>query len=116
MESTGIVTPGFKDGGRTVGRTVDKASSGAHDAIDKISDAAGPMVDRIASGAHQAVDKIAGAAGQAAETLSVKGGQLKNAQAQALAQARIYVRDNPLAALGIAVAAGYLLSRLLRFR
>jgi len=46
----------------------------------------------------------------------VKGGQLKNAQAQALAQARIYVRDNPLAAVGIAVAAGYLLSRLLRFR
>jgi len=116
MESSGIVTPGFKDGSRSLGRTLDNASSGAHDAIDKVSDAAGPMVDRIASGAHQAVDKIAGAAGQAAETLSVKGGQLKNAQAQAMEQARIYVRGHPLAALGIAVAAGYLLSRLLRLR
>ena len=116
METTEIVTPGFKDGSRTLGRTVDKASSGAHDAIDKVSHAARPMVDRIASGAHQAVDKIASAAGQAAETLGVKGGQLKNAQAQAMKQARIYVRDNPLAALGIAVAAGYVLSRLLSVR
>jgi len=95
---------------------VDKAGAGVHGAIDKVSDAARPMVDRIASGAHQAVDKIASAAGQAAETLGVKGEQLKNAQAQAMEQARIYVRENPLAALGIAVAAGYLLSRLLRFR
>jgi len=116
MEATEIVTPSFNDGSRTLGRTVDKASSGAHDAIDKVSDAARPMVDRIASGAHQAVDKIASAAGQAAETLGVKGGQLKNAQAQAMEQARIYVRDNPLAALGIALAAGYLLSRLLSVR
>lgn len=116
MESTGIVTPGLKDGSRALGRTVDKASSGAHDAIDKVSDAARPMVDRVTSGAHQAVDKIASAAGQAAETLGVKGEQLKNAQAQAMAQARIYVRDNPMTALGIAVAAGYILSRLLRSR
>ena len=112
MEATEIVTPSFNDGSRTVGRTVDQAASGAHDAIDKISDAARPMVDRIASGAHQAVDKIAGVTGQAAETLGVRGEQLKNAQAQA----RIYVRDNPLAALGIALAAGYLLSRLLSSR
>jgi len=116
MEATGIVTPSFDDGSRNLGRTVDKAGAGVHGAIDKVSDAARPMVDRITSGAHQAVDKIASAAGQAAETLGVKGEQLKNAQAQAMEQARIYVRENPLAALGIAVAAGYLLSRLLRFR
>lgn len=116
MESTGLVTPGFKDGSRTPGRTVDKASAGVHDAIDKVSDAARPMVDRVTTGAHQAVDKIASAAGQAAETLGEKGEQLKNAQAQAMAQARTYVRDNPMAALGMAVAAGYILSRLLRSR
>jgi ElaB/YqjD/DUF883 family membrane-anchored ribosome-binding protein len=116
MEATEIVTPTFKDGSRTVGRTVEQAASGAHEAIDKISDAARPMVDRIASGAHQALDKIAGVAGQAAETLGVRGEQLKNAQAQAMAQARIYVRENPLTALGIAVAAGYLVSRLVRSR
>lgn len=116
METTGIVTPSFNDGSRTVARTVDKASAGAHDAIDKVSDAARPMVDRLASGAHQAVDKIASAAGQAAETLGVKGEQLKNAQAQALEQARGYVREHPVTSIGIAVAAGFLLSRLLSLR
>ena len=113
MEPTGIVTPSLNEGSRT-GR-VDKVSAGAHDAIDKVTDAARPMVDRIASGAHQAVDKLAGAAGQAAETLGVKGEQLKNAQAQALEQARAYVRENPVAALGIAVAAGFVLSRMLKW-
>ena len=116
METTGSITVGTKDGRRAPGRTLDEASAGAHDAIDKASDAARPVVDRLASGAHQAVDKLASAAGQAAETLSVRGEQLKNAQAQAMEQARIYVRENPVTALGIAVATGFLLSRLLRFR
>lgn len=116
METTGNIASSTKDGRRALGRTLDQASEGAHDAIDKVSDAARPVVDRLASGAHQAVDKIASAAGQAVETLSVRGEQLKNAQAKALEQARGYVRDRPVTALGIAVAAGFLLSRLLRFR
>jgi ElaB/YqjD/DUF883 family membrane-anchored ribosome-binding protein len=116
METTGLVTPSLNDGSRTLVRTVDQASTGAHDVINKVSDAARPAVDRIASGAHQAVDKVASAAGQAAETLGVKGEQLKNAQVQAMEQARSYVRDHPVTSLGIAVAAGFLLSRLLRSR
>jgi len=116
MEATEIVTPSFNDGSRTLGRTVDKASSGAHDAIDKVTDAARPMVDRFASGARQAVEKIASAAGQAAETLSVRGEQLKNAQAQAMEQTRLYVRENPVTAVGIALAVGFVLSKLLSSR
>jgi ElaB/YqjD/DUF883 family membrane-anchored ribosome-binding protein len=116
MEAAGTVTPRPHDGSRTLARTVDQASTGAHDVIDKVSDAARPAVDRIASGAHHAVDKIANAAGQAAETLGVKGEQLKNAQVRAMEQCRGYIRDNPVTALGIAIAAGFLLSRLLRSR
>ena len=116
METTGSITSSTKDGRRALGRSLDQASEGAHDAIDKASEAARPVVDRLASGAHQAVDKLASAAGQAAETLSVRGEQLKNAQAHAVEQARIYVREHPVTALGIGVAAGFLLSRLLRFR
>ncbi len=116
MEATGIVTPSLNDGSRPLARSLDQASTGAHEAIDKVSEAARPMVDRLASGAHQAVDRIAAAAGQAAETLGVKGEQLKNAQVHALEQARSYVRENPVAALGIAIAAGFVLSRLLRAR
>jgi ElaB/YqjD/DUF883 family membrane-anchored ribosome-binding protein len=113
MEAAGKVTSSPSDGSRTLARTVDQASTGAHDVIDKVSDAARPVVDRIASGAHQAVDKIASAAGQAAETLGVKGEQLKNAQVRVMEQCRGYVRDHPVTSLGIAIAAGFLLSRLL---
>ena len=116
MEATGIVTPNPNDGGRHLAHAVDQAGSGAHDVIDKVSDAARPVVDRIASRAHRAVDRIAGAAGQAAETLGVKGEQLKNTQVRAMEQCRGYIRDKPVTALGIAVAAGFLLSRLWRSR
>lgn len=116
MEAAGKLTPNPNDGSPNLARTVDQASAGAHDAIDRASDAARPVVDRIASGAHQAVDKMADVASQAAETLGVKGEQLKDVQARAMEQCRAYIRDNPVTALGIAIAAGYLLSRLLSSR
>ena len=116
MEASGNVMPGNSDGSHTAARAADQVRTGAHDAIDKVSDAARPMVDRMASGAHQAVDKLASVAAQAAETLGVKGDQLKNVQAQAMEQCRGYVRAHPVTSLGIAVAAGFLLSRLLRSR
>jgi ElaB/YqjD/DUF883 family membrane-anchored ribosome-binding protein len=116
MEAAGKLTPSPNDGSRNLARTVDQASTRAHDVIDKVSDASRPAVDRIASGAHQAVDKIASAAGQAADALGVKGEQLKNVQVRAMEQCRGYVRDNPVTAMGIAIAAGFVLSRLLSSR
>ena len=97
-------------------RTVDDASAGAHSAIDKVSDAARPAVDRLASGAHEAVDKIAGAAAQAADALGAKGEQLKGVQVRVMDACRGYVREHPVASLGIAVAVGFVLSRLLSSR
>ena len=115
METTGIVTPNLTDGSGAA-RTVDQARTGAHDAIDRATDAARPMVDRVASGAHKAVDKFASAAGQAAEVIGARGEQLKNAQAQAMEQTRLYVRENPMTSLGIALAVGFILSKLLNSR
>lgn len=112
METAGNTTLNSSDGTRTMARAVDQASAGAHNVIDKVSDAARPAVDRVASGAHMAVDKIAGAAGQAADTLGAKGEQLKEAQGRIMELGRNYVRDNPVTSLGIAIAAGFLLSRL----
>lgn len=116
METTGNPRPGNTDGSHSPIPAVPQARAGAHDAIDKVTNAARPMVDKIASGAHQTVDKLAGVATQAAETLGVKGEQLKNFQTQAMEQCRGYVRENPVASLGIAIAAGFLLSRLLSSR
>ena len=89
---------------------------GTHATIDKVSDTARPAVDRLASGAHQAVDKIAGAAGQVVETFGAKGEQLNDAQQRLVEAGRNYVRDNPMMALGIAIAAGFVLSRVLSSR
>jgi len=66
-------------------------------------------VDRLAQSAHEAVDKTASVASSYAERFSTKGEQLMQMQEDWMTTARDYVRDNPLQALGIAVAAGYLL-------
>ncbi|MGR8997467.1 MAG: DUF883 family protein [Gammaproteobacteria bacterium] len=73
-------------------------------------------IDKAANSAHEAVDKVASATNQAAETLGQKGEKLKNAEQQLMEDCRGYVRDNPMTSLGIAVAAGFLLSRVLSGR
>ena len=98
---------------RTITRTVDDASAGAHRAIDDVSDAARPAVDRLASGAHEAVDRIAGAAAQAADALGAKAEHLKGVQVRVMDAGRGYVREHPVASLGIALAVGFVLARLL---
>ena len=73
-------------------------------------------IDKASHSAHEAVDKIANATNQAAEALGEKGEQLKNAEQQLMESCRGYVQDNPITSLGIAAAAGFLLSRLLSSR
>lgn len=116
MEAMGKSITEANETGGSVGRTVDQATNVAHKAIDRASDATRPAVDRVAAGAHQTVDKIAGAANRAAETLEARGGQLRDAQSRFTESCSAYVRDNPIASLGLAVAAGFLLSRLLSSR
>ena len=73
-------------------------------------------INKASKSAHEAVDKIANVGNQAAETLGEKGEQLKNAEQQLVENCRGYVRDNPITSLGIAAAAGFLLSRVLSGR
>ncbi len=78
--------------------------------------AAGAAVARMASGAHEAVDKIADVTAQAAEALGAKGEQLQDLQVRWLENCRVYVRDNPMKSVGIALVGGFFLSRLLSAR
>lgn len=89
------------------------AANSVHNTINKAADAARPAVDRIAESAHSAVDRLATVASSAAESLSVRGAQIRDAQERVTTQARSYISAHPLATVGIAVAAGFLLSRLL---
>ena len=71
-------------------------------------------VDRLSQSAHEAVDKAASVASTYAERFSSKGDELMQMQEDWMTTARDYVRDNPLQALGIALAAGYLLHMITR--
>ncbi len=73
-------------------------------------------VDRLSQTAHQAVDRAAGAAADYAERFGAKGDELMQMPQDWLETAREYVRENPMQAVGMAVAAGYLLSVLMRSR
>lgn len=75
-----------------------------------------PKVDAIAAGAHEAVDWAAGATNNATDSLSNTGHEMKAMEEKWLANLRGYVQENPTTSLGIALAGGYLLSRILRPR
>ena len=100
--------------------TLNKASSSAHAAVNSIAGAADeaarkakPAIDRVAAMAHQAVDKAAGAAAPTADWLTEQGESLNATQKKLVADTCSYVSANPLKAVGIAVVAGFLLSRII---
>ncbi|MEO8133362.1 MAG: DUF883 C-terminal domain-containing protein [Betaproteobacteria bacterium] len=95
---------------------MEAAGASMHDAIDNVASSAKPALDRMSAGAHQTVEKVAIAASDLAESLGVKADELKDLQDRLTEECRRYVRDNPLASVGIALAAGFLLSRLLSSR
>jgi len=66
-------------------------------------------IDRMSQSAHDAVDKAANVASSYADRFSAKGEQLIDMRDDSMGAARDFVRENPLQALGIALAAGYLL-------
>ncbi len=73
-------------------------------------------VDRLRLGVHSAVDRVANVTTQTAEVLGQKSEQLKNVELQFLENCRSYIDKNPVASIGIAVGAGFLLSRLMSSR
>ena len=73
-------------------------------------------IEKASDYAHEATDKIADATTQATEALSEKGEQLKSAEKKLMKHCCSYTRDHPITSLGIAVAVGFLLSRLLKDR
>lgn len=90
--------------------SLDRLAKGAHSGVNKASEAAHPAIDRLASGAHKAIDNADQVAEQAAEAIGkagVKGEELVTASTS-------YMREHPMLTLGVAVAAGFILSRLLR--
>jgi ElaB/YqjD/DUF883 family membrane-anchored ribosome-binding protein len=69
-------------------------------------------IDRIRNTAHETVDQAADAASSAADRLSARGEEWVATKDEWVETTREYVREHPVAAVTMALAAGYLLSRL----
>lgn len=65
-------------------------------------------IDTASDLAHETVDRIADAAKKA---LGGKGEHLSEAEQQMIDDFRNYIHNNPITSVGIAVAAGFFLSR-----
>jgi ElaB/YqjD/DUF883 family membrane-anchored ribosome-binding protein len=115
MATTGSQGSAWQDPTSTstagTGASTGAGTSGRSSAL---SENAAATVDKIASGAHQAVDRIASAATTAATQFGVKGDEMLETKDRVVESAREYVRNHPMAALGIALAAGFILSRIIR--
>lgn len=95
---------------------IDQVSATAHDKIDRMVEAARPAAERLADNAKVAVDKLSNVTAKATDTLGATGEQLNEMQDRLLQECRSYVRAKPIAALGVAVLAGFVLSRLFSSR
>lgn len=96
----------------TITASSDRFARSAHSGIDAASQAAHPAIDRLASGAHKAVDSADDAAINAAKALGRAGAKSE----ELFAASTSYMREHPLFTLGLAVTAGFMLSRLLASR
>ena len=99
------------------------AVEAAHDALDGAANAGDDIVKRLVEGAHAAIDKLADAAGP---TLDRIAGAFSNPSAKAsellgqagekkdawIADVRDIVRERPIAAIAVALAAGAIYARL----
>jgi ElaB/YqjD/DUF883 family membrane-anchored ribosome-binding protein len=81
---------------------VNRAAQGAHAIVDRVAEKAGPAVERLRSGVNNA-----------AESLQSGTQQLTDLQERWLEDCRSCVRDYPLLSIGVAVAAGMIVSRLI---
>lgn len=70
--------------------------------------------DRLSERAHETVDRIAKTAGKGEERIRHEAADAKERSDETLQAISTFVRDNPLTSLGIAFAAGSLLSALKR--
>jgi ElaB/YqjD/DUF883 family membrane-anchored ribosome-binding protein len=98
-----------------------KAPLLAHGAVSSLAETANevaqkakPAIDQVAAMAHKSVDKAADAVAPAADWFAAKSESLKATQKKVVDGTYQYVSENPLKSLGIAVLAGFLISRVSR--
>ncbi len=117
METTSGTLPsggGTPGNGSASASAIGKASAALHSAIDDAARKAKPAIDKYATMAHDATDKLSSAGSQTADWMSTKGESLSASQKKLVEDTCAYVSANPLKSLAMAVAAGFVLSKLLK--
>ncbi len=94
---------GAGSAGADAGAKTDGAGEHAQEVLGRLSGTAHQTVNKLADGAARAVDKLAG-----------QGQWIKEAPPRALACSKSWIKDKPLQGVGIALAVGYAVGRLLR--
>jgi ElaB/YqjD/DUF883 family membrane-anchored ribosome-binding protein len=89
--------------GTASGEWIDRLAQTAHQTIDRVAETAAPQVNRLQEG-------IANAGG----SVHQRADQMREMRDEWTEGLRCTVRENPLAALGVALAVGVLMARLAR--
>jgi ElaB/YqjD/DUF883 family membrane-anchored ribosome-binding protein len=88
------------------------STPGATDVAEQAASKLGQLSDT----AQQTMERLTHAASQAASRLGERTHEFWEAQGPAVEKARTYMREHPLVTIGVAVAIGLVLSRLLTRR
>jgi ElaB/YqjD/DUF883 family membrane-anchored ribosome-binding protein len=116
METTGTIPPngsaGSMSGNGSSGTS--RAASSVHSAIDDAARKAAPAIDRAASFAHETADRVSAVGSQTADWMSAQTEQLSAAQKKLVDDTCQYVSANPLKSVAMALAAGFVISRILK--
>lgn len=109
---------GQADRAAPAGAAVNKAAQNAREIVDKVAgmadEAARKAIPAAAQFAHKAVDSAAAGAAPSAAWLDEHASDLDATQEKLVADARQYIRENPLKSVGIALAVGFVISRMTR--
>ena len=89
-------------------------TTGMQGSIQGARESAAGTIDRATDTAQQTVDRVADVASSAVEQWDARSEQIMQMKDRAMESTRGYVRENPLIALGIALALGILLARITR--
>jgi ElaB/YqjD/DUF883 family membrane-anchored ribosome-binding protein len=94
--------------------TMNSQANGGHATTDRLSEHAHESVDQIAKTAGKAEERIRHGAADAGARVRDVGQKAKQRSDETLHAISVFVQDNPLISLGIAFAAGTLLSAMKR--
>jgi len=104
------------ESGETLGEGTASYGGGATSVMDRMVKGAHEAVDRFAERARPTVERMQGSMSGASDSMHSRADQLGEMQEQWMEQCRTTVREHPIAAVGVAVLAGMVLSKLISSR